>query len=82
MQPPRPDSQNSLTSPRAAGTVVGGVLNVRWITQQPGEDLHGWVFSNLVYRDRKTFAYRVAIALILLSMVSYQIAIAIAMLQL
>ena len=66
----------------AAGTVVGGVLNVRWITQQPGEDLHGWVFSNLAYRDSKTLAYRVAIALILLSMISYQVAIAIAMLQL
>jgi len=66
----------------AAAVVVGGVLNVRWITQQPGEDLRGWVFSNLLYRDRKTLAYRIAIILILLSMMSYQIAVAIALLQL
>lgn len=66
----------------AAAVVVGGVLNVRWITQQPGDDLRGWVFSNLLYRDRKTRAYRIAILLILLSMMSYQTAIAIALLQL
>jgi len=42
----------------------------------------GWVLSNLLYRDRKTRAYRLAIVLILASMVSYQVAIAIAMLQL
>jgi hypothetical protein len=66
----------------AAAVVVGGVLNVRWITQQPGEDLHAWVFTNLAYRDTKTVAYRVATGLILCSMISYQAAIAIAMLQL
>lgn len=66
----------------AAAVLVGGVLNVRWITQQPGEDLHAWVLSNLVYRDHKTLAYRLAVILVLLSMLSYQVAIAIAMLQL
>jgi hypothetical protein len=65
-----------------AGIVVGGVLNVRWITQQPGEELRAWVLSNLLYRDRKTRAYRFACTFVLLSMVSYQVAIAIALLQL
>jgi hypothetical protein len=66
----------------ACGVLVGGVLDLRWITQQPGEDLPAWILSNLVYRDRKTAAYRVAIVLLLLSMMSYQIAIVIALLQL
>jgi hypothetical protein len=66
----------------AAAIVVGGVINVRWITQQPGEDLRAWVYSNLVYRDRKTRLYRTSIVLVLLSMVGYQFAIGIAMLQL
>jgi hypothetical protein len=66
----------------AASVVIGTVLNIRWITRQPGDDLRSWVFSNLVYRDRKTRAYRVATVLILLSMMSHQVAIAIAMLQL
>lgn len=66
----------------AAGVVVGGVLNIRWSTRQPGEELRAWVASNLAYRDRKTRAYQVATLLLLLSMVSYQIAIAIVMLQL
>jgi hypothetical protein len=65
-----------------AAVVVGGVLSVRWITQQPGAELRAWVYSNLVYRDRKTHAYRAAIVLVLLSMVSYQVAIAIALLRL
>jgi hypothetical protein len=66
----------------AAAVVVGGVLNVRWSTRQPGRDLPGWVRANLVYRNRKTRAYQVATLLLLLSMISYQVAIAIAMLQL
>jgi hypothetical protein len=66
----------------AAAVIVGGVLNIRWITQQPGDDIHGWVFSNLLYRDRKTRVYRLAAIILLLSMISYQIAIAIAMTQL
>jgi hypothetical protein len=66
----------------AAAAVVGGVLNVRWITQQAGEDLRAWLHTNLVYRDRKTLAYRLAIVLILASMLCYQAAISIALLQL
>ena len=66
----------------AAAVVVGGVLNIRWSTRQPGDNLRQWVLSNLLHRDRKTLAYRVSTLLLLLSMISYQIAIAIAMLQL
>lgn len=66
----------------ASAVVVGWVLNIRWSTRQPGDDLSAWVRTNLVYRDRKTQAYRVATLLLLLSMVSYQVAIAIAIMQL
>jgi hypothetical protein len=66
----------------AAGIVVAAVLDVRWITRQPGDDLRAWLLSNLAYRDRKTLAYRVAILIVLFSMMSYQGAIAIALLQL
>jgi hypothetical protein len=66
----------------AAIIVVGGVLTIRWITQQPGEDLRAWVYSNLAYRDRKTRAYTAAIVLLLFSVISHQIAMAIALLRL
>jgi hypothetical protein len=66
----------------AAAVVVGGVLTVRWMTKQLGEGLRAWVYSTLVYRDRKTLAYRIASLLVLLSMASYQVAITIALLQL
>ena len=63
--------------------VVAGVMNVRWITQQPGDDLRAWVISNLAYRDSKTLAYqRIGIMLVLLSLTTYQVAVAIALLQL
>lgn len=66
----------------AAAVVVAGVLNVRWITQQPGADLRAWVLSNLTYRDAKTAAYRVGLLLVLISMMMYQTAVAIALIQL
>jgi hypothetical protein len=65
----------------AAVVLVGGVLTVRWITQQPGADLRAWVLSNLAYRDRKTRAYHLAVALVLLAMVAYQTAIGVALAQ-
>jgi hypothetical protein len=66
----------------AAATVVAGVLNIRWMTQQPGGDLRAWVLSNLAYRDKKTRAYRFALVLVLLSMMAYQTAIAVTVLSL
>jgi hypothetical protein len=65
----------------AAAVVVGGVMSVRWITQQPGTEVRAWVMSNLVYRDQKTDVYHVAVLLVLLSMLAYQTAITIALLQ-
>lgn len=65
----------------AAGTVVGGVLNVQWSSQLPGDNIRDWILSRLRYRDSKTNAYRVAILLILLSMVLFQSAATIAWLE-
>lgn len=65
----------------AAGTVVGGVLNVRWSSQLPGDNIRDWILTRLRYRDSKTNAYRVAILLILLSMVLFQSAATIAWLE-
>jgi hypothetical protein len=66
----------------AAAIVVGGVLRVRWLTEQPGASLRAWVLSTLAYRDRKTRTYRASIVLLLLAMLSYQVAVAIALSQL
>jgi hypothetical protein len=66
----------------AAAVLVVGVLSVRWITQQPGRELPDWVLSNLKYRDEKTRAYRIGIVAALLSMIFYQVAMAVALLQL
>ena len=56
----------------AAAVIVGGVLNVRWSSQLPGGNMREWILTALRYRDSKTTAYRVAIFLILLSMVLFQ----------
>jgi hypothetical protein len=66
----------------AAAVVVGSVLRVRWISQQPGGDLRGWVLSNLAYRDAKTRSYRAAVLLVMLAMLSYTFAVSIALVQL
>jgi hypothetical protein len=65
----------------AAAILVGGVLNVRWITQQPGDDLREWIMTNLKYRDGKTRAYRVSTAFLLAGMIAYQTAVVIAVLR-
>jgi hypothetical protein len=66
-----------------AAVLVGGVLTLkRWVTQHPGETLRDWILSALAYRDRKARIYRVAVYLMLLSMISYQTAVAIALIQL
>jgi hypothetical protein len=65
----------------AASIIVGGVLRVRWITQQPGEDVRAWVMSTLAYRDAKMRTYRVSIVLVLLAMLSYQTSVACALAQ-
>jgi hypothetical protein len=65
----------------AAAFLVGGVLRVRWITQQPGTEIRAWVMSNLAYRDRKTHFHHTAVILVLFSMLAYQSAITLALLR-
>lgn len=60
----------------AATLIVWGVQHIRWLTQQPGDDLRGWLLASLAYRDRKTTIYRVAIAFLLAGLSFYVIAIA------
>jgi hypothetical protein len=66
----------------AAWFLVWRVLEVRWMTQQPGTSLDEWILTNLRYRDQKTRAYRVSTALVLFGMIAYQVAVAIAVLDL
>ena len=61
----------------AAVVVVWGVLGLHWLTQQPGANLNEWLHSALSYRDRKTLAYRNGMALMILGLTLYVIAIAI-----
>jgi hypothetical protein len=58
----------------AAAIVIVGVLNVRWATQIPGDNLRAWILASLAYRDDKTRAYRRAISLVLVALLFYQIA--------
>jgi hypothetical protein len=63
----------------AAGVVCTIVLRIRWITSHPGRDLRAWLLSTLRTRDGKALAYRVSVVLIALSMVSFQVAMTIAL---
>lgn len=65
----------------AAALVVWGVQHIRWLTQQPGDDLQNWVLTCLAYRDRKTAIYRIAIAFLLVGLLFYVAAIAIMLLH-
>ena len=60
----------------AAAVVVWGVLHLRWLTIQPGESTEEWLMSCLTYRDKKTNSYRIGIALMLIGLTFYVIAIA------
>lgn len=64
----------------AAAVVVWSVLHLRWLTQQTGADVRSWLMTALAYRDRKTDAYRVGIALLLVGLTLYVGAIAIMLL--
>ena len=66
----------------APGIKVGGVLNIRWLTQRPGEDARSWVSRAIAYRDRKRRIYHLALGLVMLSMLFYQAAVLIVVLQL
>lgn len=55
----------------AAATVCYGVLHLRWLTQQPGDDIEHWLSQALTYRDRKTCYYRVGIILTVIGLSLY-----------
>ncbi|WP_437587356.1 hypothetical protein [Sorangium sp. So ce1000] len=59
----------------AATVIVVGVLHIRWITDQPGDDVPTWLLSNLCYRDRKTRAYRIGTAAMVASMLLYELSV-------
>lgn len=64
----------------AAAIVIAGVLHIRWVT--PGGELHAWVMTRLDHRDRKTRALHTSIALLLVSMILYQVAASLVLAQL
>lgn len=55
----------------AAATVCLGVLHLRWLTQQPGDDIRSWLSRAISYRDRKTRFYRVAIVITMIGLCLY-----------
>lgn len=65
----------------SAAVVVWGVLHLRWLTMQAGNDLRSWLDTSLAYRDRKTRLYRVAIVLMLVGLVLYAASIAVMLLN-
>jgi hypothetical protein len=66
----------------ATAICVGGVLHIRWLTQEHGENLRAWMMRAIAHRDTKTRAYHVALAVVMLSMLFYQAAVLIIVLQL
>lgn len=65
----------------AAGTVVWGVLHLRWLSMQAGADTRAWLLTSLLYRDRKTKSYRVGVLLLLCGLTLYVGAIALMLLD-
>lgn len=66
----------------AAALVVGGVMRLHWISQQPPQsDLPQLVRTTLAYRDRKMRYYHLAVYVLLLGLTCYVIAIAIMLLN-
>lgn len=65
----------------SGAVAVVGVLRIRWVTPPTGE-LRAWVMTRLAHRERKTRALHLGIALLVMSMIAYQIAGAIMLVQL
>ena len=65
----------------AAAMVCFGVLHLRWLTMQPGEDVRVWLINSLGYRDLKTVTYRIGLIVMLLSIAAYVGAILIMLLH-
>jgi hypothetical protein len=66
----------------ATAICVAGVLHIRWLTQEPREDLRAWMMRAIAHRDTKTRAYHAALAFAMVSMLFYQAAVLIVVLQL
>lgn len=65
----------------AGAVAVAGVLRIRWVTP-PRTDLRDWLAMRLQQRERKTRALHVSITLLVTSMIIYQIAAALVLVQL
>ncbi|MCC6580297.1 MAG: hypothetical protein IT440_07625 [Phycisphaeraceae bacterium] len=61
--------------------VVRGVLHLRWLTQQPGDEPRQWLAEALAYRDRKTSCYRAGLLILLAGMALYVVAMALMLLH-
>jgi len=64
----------------SAVVVVSGVLHLRWLTLQPGENYVAWLHESLSYRDKKTGWYRAGIVLMLIGLTFYVAAISVMLL--
>jgi hypothetical protein len=65
----------------AAVSVVGGVMHLNWLTQQPADLIRPWLLNCLEYRDQKTRAYRVGIVLLMIGLAMYVAAMSIMLLN-
>ncbi|MEM1011074.1 MAG: hypothetical protein AAGI46_02505 [Planctomycetota bacterium] len=65
----------------AAGVVVRGVLHLRWLTMQGGQDTAQWLVTSLAYRDKKTAHYRVGVIILLVGLILYGGALAVTLLN-
>lgn len=54
-----------------------GVLHLRWLTMQKGDDVRAWLTASLRYRNLKTTSYRVAVIIMLFGLTTYCVALAI-----
>lgn len=60
----------------AVGLVVQVVMGPGyWVTQVPGEDVRAWLLGALEMRDRRTRVYRIALALLLVGLALYTVAV-------
>lgn len=58
-----------------------GVLHLRWLTLQKGDDIRAWLRASLRYRNIKTRSYRIAVIIMLFGLTTYCGALAIMLLN-
>ena len=64
----------------SAAIVVWGVLHLRWLTMQTGDDTRNWLLTSLNYRDKKTQSYRIGVVVMLIGLTLYAGAISVMLL--